>query len=100
VRRRLALAVHRAARQEPELAKRRISPRLIRHTAAMHLLQCGTDVSLITRWLGHETPVTMHNHARAYRDLSDRATAGFREPQAALLRPRAAGSLLEFLKGL
>jgi site-specific recombinase XerD len=25
-------------------------PRLIRHTAAMHLLQRGTDVSLITRW--------------------------------------------------
>jgi site-specific recombinase XerD len=56
VRRRIALAAHRAARHEPELATRRISPRLIRHSAAMHLLQCGTDVSLITRWLDHENP--------------------------------------------
>jgi site-specific recombinase XerD len=68
VRRRLALAVARAAGGGyPELRRQRVSPRLVRHTAAMHLLQCGTDLSVITRWLGHDTPATMHNHARALR---------------------------------
>ena len=67
VRRRLAIAVRRAARKYPDLARRRISPRTIRHTASMHLLQRGTDIGQITRWLGHDTPATMHNHARAFR---------------------------------
>jgi site-specific recombinase XerD len=67
IRRRLTIAVRRAAREYPELARRRISPRSIRHTASMHLLQCGTELAQITRWLGHDTPATMHNHARAYR---------------------------------
>ena len=67
VRRRLALAVHRAAAWDPELRRQRVSPRIVRHTAAMHLLQCGTDLSVITHRLGHDTPATMHNHARALR---------------------------------
>jgi site-specific recombinase XerD len=67
VRRRLAIAVRRASRRYPDLSRRRISPRTIRHTASMHLLQRGTDLGEITRWLGHDTPATMHNHARAFR---------------------------------
>ncbi len=77
VRRRLAIAVRRASRRDPELARRRISPRTIRHTASMHLLQRGTDLGQITRWLGHDTPATMHNHARA---LRFRARPGTPEP--------------------
>jgi site-specific recombinase XerD len=100
VRRRILLAAQRAARHEPELARRRISPRLIRHTAAMHMLQCGTDVSQITRWLGHENPATMHNHARAYRDLNNRAAPGLQKAAASPTRTRAPDSLLEFLKAL
>jgi site-specific recombinase XerD len=73
VRRRLALAVTRAAIVDPELRRRRVSPRLVRHTAAMHLLQCGTDLSLISHWLGHDSPATMHNHARAYRMLGEQS---------------------------
>jgi site-specific recombinase XerD len=73
VRRRLALAVARAALVDPELRQRRVSPRLVRHTAAMHLLQCGTDLGLISHWLGHDTPATMHNHARAYRMLGEQS---------------------------
>ncbi len=73
IRRRLALAVARAAVHDPELRRQRISPRLVRHTAAIHLLQCGTELGLISRWLGHDTPATMHNHARAFRMSVDRS---------------------------
>ncbi len=87
VRRRLALAVRRAAAQDPELLRRRISPRAIRHSAAMHLLQIGTDLKVITRWLGHDTPATMSNHARAYRRMQERPAAWLLSPDA---RSRAA----------
>jgi site-specific recombinase XerD len=100
VRQRLALAVRRAAVQQPELARRSVSPRSIRHTAAMHLLQSGTDVSLITRWLGHENPVTMHNHARAYRVTQHRALGRLAQPDATMGRAAGGSSLLEFLKAL
>ena len=78
IRRRLAIAVRRAARFDPDLARRQVSPRTIRHTASMHLLQRGTDLGQITRWLGHDTPATMHNHARAYRVMNDRTAAPLR----------------------
>jgi site-specific recombinase XerD len=67
IRRRLARAVRNAGAHDPGLAQRRISPRGIRHSAAIHLLQRGTDIGLVTHWLGHNTPATMHNHARTYR---------------------------------
>jgi site-specific recombinase XerD len=72
VRRRLAIAVRRAAREDPGLAQQPISPRSIRHTASIHLLQRGTELAQITRWLGHDTPATMHNHARAVRRVGNR----------------------------
>ena len=78
IRRRLAIAVRRAVRSDPDLARRHVSPRTIRHTASMHLLQRGTDLGQITRWLGHDTPATMHNHARAYRVMNDRTVTPIR----------------------
>lgn len=72
VRRRLAIAVRRATRGDAELARQHVSPRSIRHSASIHLLQRGTDLAQITRWLGHDTPATMHNHARAVRRIGDR----------------------------
>ena len=43
-----------------------ISPHVLRHTAAMELLQGGVDCSVIALWLGHEsietTPTYLHSH--------------------------------------
>ena len=89
IRRRLAIAVRRASRSDPDLARRRISPRTIRHTASMHLLQRGTDPGQITRWLGHDTPATMHNHARAYRLINARSAARIRQRHARAFAARA-----------
>ena len=57
---RLQLAVAAAARRCPTL-KRRISPRTMRHSTAMHLLQAGVDISVIALWLGHESIETTHS---------------------------------------
>jgi len=43
-----------AARSCPSLAKKKVSPHVLRHTAAMRLLHAGVDTSVIALWLGHE----------------------------------------------
>jgi integrase/recombinase XerD len=42
----------------PSLAKKRVSPHVLRHTTAMKLLQAGVDRTLIALWLGHESVET------------------------------------------
>jgi integrase/recombinase XerD len=37
----------------PELARKRVSPHIIRHTTATHLLRAGVDINTIRAWLGH-----------------------------------------------
>ena len=97
---RLALAVRAAAKRDPSLAKRRISPHTIRHSTAMHLLQSGVDISVIALWLGHESPTTTHHYVEADLAMKDRALARLKEPQTAPCRYRAPDSLLQFLRTL
>jgi integrase/recombinase XerD len=42
----------------PSLATKRVTPHVLRHTAAMELLQAGVDRALIAIWLGHESVET------------------------------------------
>jgi site-specific recombinase XerD len=97
---RLAIAVRVAAKINPKLTKRQISPHTIRHTTAMHLLQSGADISVIALWLGHESPTTTHHYVEADLAMKDRALARLQEPRSKSHRYRAPDSLLEFLKGL
>ena len=97
---RLALAVHTATQAYPDLAKRHVSPHVIRHTTAMHLLQAGVDISVIALWLGHESPVTTHQYVEADLAMKERALARLHEPDGRIQRYRAPDSLIEFLKTL
>lgn len=97
---RLALAVKAATVAQPQLAKRRVSPHLIRHTTAMHLLQSGVDISVIALWLGHESPTTTHQYVEADLAMKEQALGRLQEPDAAIKRYKAPDSLVEFLKSL
>jgi site-specific recombinase XerD len=97
---RLALAVQAATGAFPDLAKRRVSPHMIRHTTAMHLLQAGVDISVIALWLGHESPATTHQYIEADLAMKERAMARLHEPDAKIQRYRAPDSLIDFLKTL
>ena len=52
---RLKLAVQSAAKQFPELAKRRVFPHLIRHSVAMHMLHSQASISRSSPY-GSATP--------------------------------------------
>ncbi len=58
LRRRVQQAVHTC----PSLKKKRISPHVIRHTTATHLLQSGVDLTVIRVWLGHVSSNTTHKY--------------------------------------
>jgi site-specific recombinase XerD len=97
---RLALAVDRAATACPSLRGRRVSPHILRHTTAMHLLQSGTDSSVIALWLGHESPTTTHGYLEADLAMKERALARVAPPTATPGRFKASDDLLAFLDRL
>jgi site-specific recombinase XerD len=45
--------VKKAGTKVPTLAKKHISAHSFRHTTAVHLLQSGVDINVISDWLGH-----------------------------------------------
>lgn len=97
---RLALAAQAATSAFPDLANRHVSPHMIRHTTAMHLLQAGVDISVIALWLGHESPATTHQYIEADLAMKERALARLHEPDAKIQRYLAPDSLIDFLKTL
>ena len=40
----------------------RLTPHVLRHTTAMHLLQSGVDITTIAAWLGHSQLSTTHEY--------------------------------------
>lgn len=51
----------RAGLEKPRRAKR-ITPHVLRHTTAMHLLQANVDITTIAAWLGHAQLSTTHGY--------------------------------------
>jgi len=44
----------------PSLATKAVTPHMIRHATAMHLLRAGSDINMISYWLGHAGINTAH----------------------------------------
>ena len=59
----------------PSLRKKRVTPHVLRHTAAMELLQNGVDRSVIALRLGHESVETTCIHLHADLALKEKAMA-------------------------
>ena len=89
-----------AAPRCPSLRGKRISPHVLRHTAAMHLLQAGVDPSVIALWLGHESVETTHIYVEADLATKERALAKLTPAGTPIRRFRADDALMTFLAGL
>ena len=82
------------------LAAKRVSPHVLRHTAAMRLLESGTDTAVTALWLGHESPRTTQIYLHAHLALKERALARITPPNTTPGRYRPSDELLAFLDGL
>ncbi len=84
------------------LSKKRVSPHVLRHTAAMHLLQNGVDRTVIALWLGHESVETTQIYVHADIELKEKAMAKTKRMNRKTPKGRyiADDSLLEFLEAL
>lgn len=96
----VARHVQAARRACPSLAKKRVTPHVLRHTAAMELLQAGVDRALIAIWLGHESVETTQIYLDANLALKEEILAKTRPIQTPPQRYRPGDRLLNFLKGL
>ncbi|MCP4204303.1 MAG: site-specific integrase [bacterium] len=64
--------------QRAELCPRhakRVTPHVIRHTTAMHLLQSGVDITTIAAWLGHSQITTTHAYVEINLRMKQKAIA-------------------------
>ena len=96
----LAKHVHTASLRCPSLKQKRVSPHVLRHTAAMDLLQHGVDRSVIALWLGHESIETTQMYLHANLELKEAALARTAPLNVRAGRYRPGDRLLAFLKGL
>ena len=84
----------------PTLGKKRVSPHVLRHAAAMELLQAGVDRAVIALWLGHESVETTQIYLDADLSLKEQVLAKTKPIQGKAGRYRPDDDLLAFLKGL
>jgi integrase/recombinase XerD len=89
-----------AARACPSLKKKRVTPHVLRHSAAMQLLQNGVDRTVIALWLGHESVETTQMYIHADMHIKERAMARTRPVTAKPGRYQPDDKLLAFLEGL
>src|ERR1700730_12828383 len=93
----LQQAVRRAADVScPSLLTKRVTPHLVRHTCAMHLLQAGIDMAVIALWLGHESIETTHIYVEADLAMKERALERIAPATSSVRRYRADDALLAF----
>lgn len=91
---------HTAARCCPSLKRKTVTPHVLRHTAAMELLQHGIDRSVIALWLGHESVETTQMYLHADLRLKEQALARIVPMGVKPRRYRPDDQLLAFLEGL
>ena len=98
--RRLTKHAATAAATCASLAAKRITPHVLRHTAAMRLLHAGVDTTVIALWLGHEQIQTTGIYLHADLAIKERALARTTPPTAKPGRYRPTDRVLAFLDSL
>jgi site-specific recombinase XerD len=91
----------RVATKLPSVAKKRVSPHMIRHTTATHLLRAGVDINTIRAWLGHVCLTTTNVYANVDLETKAKALAKCEIKNGKPKKPwRKNPGLMEFLRGL
>jgi site-specific recombinase XerD len=96
----LAKQVAHAAQTCTSLAKKKVTPHVLRHTMAMELLQAGVERSVIALWLGHESIETTQIYLDANLEMKQAALDKVEPQPGRIGRYRPDDALLAFLKSL
>jgi integrase/recombinase XerD len=91
-----------AGKKVPSLIGKDVSPHMIRHTTAVHLLRAGVDINTIRAWLGHVSLDTTHIYAEVDMEMKAKALAAV-DISGLPVGPRGTAtppSLLAFLRQL
>jgi site-specific recombinase XerD len=99
--RRLAADLSTEAAASP---KRQITPHVLRHTTAVHLLEAGVEVNVIRGWLGHVSLTTTNRYAEITLRMKAEALT-LCEPPVSAAPPRRRGwhddaALMDWLSAL
>jgi site-specific recombinase XerD len=98
--RRLAKHASTAAASCPTLAQKSVSPHVLRHSAAMRLLNAGVDTTVIALWLGHESVATTQIYVHADLAVKERALARTAPQDITPGRYRPTDTVIAFLEAL
>jgi hypothetical protein len=96
----LLQGVRRALPACPTPKAKRISPHVIRHTKAMHLLQSGVEIAVIALWLGHESLDRTHMFIQADLKAKEQALGKLQPVEGGFPRFKPDDALLAFVSAL
>lgn len=97
----LAKYLGRVRSRVPSLAKKRLHPHSLRHSAAVAMLKSGVDLSSISQWLGHASLNTTNRYATVDLEMKRRAIAQVKTiPRSSRTPWRKDRTILEWLESL
>ncbi|TQC45581.1 integrase [Rhodococcus sp. WS4] len=97
---RIALHAAAAANACTSLTSKKVTPHVLRHTAAMRLLHAGVDLTTIALWLGHERSDTTQIYLHADLTIKERAIARTTPTGTTAARYHPNDPLMAFLQAL
>ena len=100
IERRLAKHHATATHSCPSLHAKKLTPHVLRHTAAMRLLHAGIDTTVIALWLGHENLETTQIYLHADLTIKEQALARTAPLDSKPGRYQPPDALLAFLEAL
>lgn len=84
----------------PTLARKHLTPHVLRHTCAMNLLRSGVDITVIALWLGHESLQATQIYIHADIAIKEQAIARTAPIDVKPGRFQPSDTLLAFLESL
>jgi len=89
-----------ASKQQPSIAKKRVTPHVLRHTCALHTLQATRDVRKVSLWLGHASLQSTEVYLRADPTEKLEALTAMAPPSLQRGRFRPPDNLLAMIKAV